>query len=264
MRRTFHSLVAWASSPCAGLERTEATGSSSAPRPGIWRDPVSAQPSKDFGVLTRGMGWKPMLQAFALLAPPAQFTTELIGRCQRQRSAVARLPQRRRTLRRKTKTITVIFSMLFSGTAGASEIEFGWEGRQILAVLEVADPAHGIDATEARALAEAYFRMTEGFDGGLWSIQREGNWWRFETVVGPQGVEGQDILIHTENGLIAKAGSESVPFPWEELRSWFSDMLRTVAGAIAEQDGIDKAAAASDSEPPNEKTPASESKSLPR
>ncbi len=68
MHRTLYRLVAWASSPCTVLERTEATGNSSALQRGAWREPVSERASKDFGVLTRCMGWKPMLQAFALLA----------------------------------------------------------------------------------------------------------------------------------------------------------------------------------------------------
>ena len=71
-----------------------------------------------------------------------------------------------------------------------------WEPHQILAILEVSDTKHGIDATEARALAEAYFKKTEGFNGGLWSIRLEGEWWNFETVIG-QGVEGEPCLLYT-------------------------------------------------------------------
>ena len=121
------------------------------------------------------------------------------------------------------KLVAIFLTSLSLSAEEPTKFEIGWEPHQILAILQVADLAHGIDATEARALAEAYFRQTEGFDGGLWSIQRDGDSWRFETVVG-QGTEGNDILIHAKNGQITKKGEKPLLFPWKGLRKWYAEL----------------------------------------
>ena len=121
------------------------------------------------------------------------------------------------------KFVAIFLTSLSLCAEEPTKFEIGWEPHQILAILEVADLTHGVDATEARALAEAYFRQTEGFDGGLWSIQRDGEWWRFETVVG-QGTEGDDIRIHAKNGQILKDGEKTLLFPWKGLRKWYADL----------------------------------------
>lgn len=128
-------------------------------------------------------------------------------------------------------------------------------------MLEVADLTHGVDATEARALAEAYFCMSEGFDGGLWSMQREGDWWRFETVVGPAGTEGKDIRIHADNGQILMEGEKSVPAPWDALKSFFADMI---ARTNAEHVGAGLPFSAPESTPEGKEKPKPESEGRPQ
>ncbi|YCM43441.1 hypothetical protein V2O64_19215 [Verrucomicrobiaceae bacterium 227] len=121
--------------------------------------------------------------------------------------------------------VLLAVALVLSLDARGGKIDRAWEGRHVLAVLEIIDVRDGIDATEARALAEAYFVNAEGFDGGLWSFKRDGDWWVFETLVGPNGVSGEPIRIHVEKGWITKKGGELVRPPWKKLRSWYSDLL---------------------------------------
>ena len=97
------------------------------------------------------------------------------------------------------KTLLIICLLLKICYADDNRIKFGWESHQIQAVLEVIEVENGIDVTESRALAEAYFRWSEGSDGGLWSMRRDGDSWVFETIVG-QGTEGEDIRINAIDG----------------------------------------------------------------
>ena len=118
------------------------------------------------------------------------------------------------------KTLLIICLLLKICYADDNRIKFGWESHQIQAVLEVIEVENGIDVTESRALAEAYFRWSEGSDGGLWSMRRDGDSWVFETIVG-QGTEGEDIRINAIDGTIQKKGSKSHAYPWKELLQWY-------------------------------------------
>ena len=113
--------------------------------------------------------------------------------------------------------LTVAFA---SSLSVADELKVGWEPNQIQGVLEVVDTKYGIDATEARALAEAYFRFKEGSDGTLWSMTSTKKSWRFETIVG-QGTEGSDIVIDRESGTIRSDGGTTMEFPYKQLRDWY-------------------------------------------
>ena len=118
------------------------------------------------------------------------------------------------------KYVITLFLLLITSQSYADKIKGEWTNQQILSVLEVADSSDGIDATEARALAEAFFRRTQGSDGGLWSFSRKGEWWWFETLIG-KGVVGEPIKIHAKSGLVMKKGGGLAPSPWKKLVSWF-------------------------------------------
>jgi hypothetical protein len=114
----------------------------------------------------------------------------------------------------------------------AQEVQMqGREEHQVLAALEAADVANGIDATEAQALAQAFFLKNKGLCGGLGSMRREGRWWIFETAEGPRGAEGPSIRVHAESGWVSMTGCvELARPPWNSLRTWLADYLKDSEG----------------------------------
>lgn len=136
------------------------------------------------------------------------------------------------------KSLGIFFALIASLGAQEVKMQAAWEYRQILAVLEIADVADGVDATEARALAEACFSMSEGQCGGLWSMRREGRWWIFETAVGPAGAEGVPIRIHAESGWVSqKGGGKIIRPPWTSLRTWYAGLARARADVVVPSGG---------------------------
>ncbi|WP_411846047.1 hypothetical protein AAFN60_21285 [Roseibacillus persicicus] len=122
----------------------------------------------------------------------------------------------------------VILTLAFaSNLAIADELEVGWEPNQIQGILEVVDIKYGIDATEARALAESYFRFKEGKDGALWSMKSTIKSWRFETIVG-QGTVGSEITIDREKGTIRSNDGPTMEFPYRQLRDWYNARTKAV------------------------------------
>jgi hypothetical protein len=128
---------------------------------------------------------------------------------------------------KKMKTLGILFTLIASIGAQEFKLVSTWQNHQIMAVLEIADVANGVDATEARALAEAYFLKTSGVCGGISSMRREGSWWIFESLVGHACDEGVPIRIHAETGWVSKkGGGEIIRPPWTSLRTWFAGFAK--------------------------------------
>jgi hypothetical protein len=160
-------------------------------------------------------------------------------------------------LLRNMKTLTLAIFLFWMHVADAQDLKIAWEPHQVIAVVEVSDATNGIDATEARGLAEAYFTMTEGFDGGLWSMRLEERWWIFETIVGGNDVPGMPIRVHAEKGWITKKNGPIVRPPWTKVWMFYSALIDSKKKA--EQDGADQPATAVESKAEGEEEPKPES-----
>ena len=81
------------------------------------------------------------------------------------------------------------------------------------------DQAGGIDANEAAAIANLYFRSSGVLCGAIVSQKKIGRRWRFECGIGYGGDRVQPIWVDATTGAVWQSGGERIEDIWTLLRS---------------------------------------------